>query len=189
MTRKGEELEATAELTIEDKLRQIASVTARAYLVALQETGILRRACKAAQCSTYMPTYWRRHVEHFAELEQLARRLGEESLIEAAYTRAVDGVARWKFTGKGELIRNPDTDEPYVEYEYSDRLLERLLEAARPELFKTKAVEGDVALNLTVIVEDLRLAEAPVDVTPSAPPASAPEPLPPGARDPNTPNW
>src|SRR5262245_59399518 len=113
-------MEASQDLSIEAKLRQIASPTARAYLKALTETGIMRRACKAALCSNHMPTYWRRHVEHFADLEREARRLGEESLIDAAYTRAVDGVERLKFSSKGEAIMDPRTDEPYVEREYSD---------------------------------------------------------------------
>ena len=59
-----------------------------------------------------------------------------------AYRRAVEGVAKKKFDGKGEAVVDPTTGLPYVEHLYSDKLLMMLLKRYRPEEYAETSLVG-----------------------------------------------
>ena len=78
-----------------------------------------------------------------------AQAAANEMLEAEARRRATQGVERMKFY-KGEPIIDPRTGKPYIEHEYSDRLLELALKAHMPDKYvdrqeiKTREVTGDV---------------------------------------------
>jgi hypothetical protein len=101
----------------------------RAYLFALAQHGVVRRAAATAMIHETLPWVWRQRDEAFVHLEEQARRLGGESLEKELYRRAVEGVDRPIYY----LGRKVDTVK-----EYSDTLLIVALKATFPERYKER---------------------------------------------------
>lgn len=114
----------------------------RAYLLALSRTGIILRACKAAEISHALPWVWRQDDAVFVTLEAQARKLGAERLVQEAYRRAVEGIDKPIYY-EGKRI---DTLK-----EYSDTLLIFLLKGALPDVYRERMeLTGDRTRPLTV---------------------------------------
>ncbi len=102
-----------------------------AFIEALAEKGIVTDACKVAGFSRDYAYEVRGKDEIFAMLWN-------------------DAIAR-----SGEPIIDPETKEQYVEYEYSDGLLTKMLAAYMPEMFGEKKEikhSGNVTANIVTIV-------------------------------------
>lgn len=110
-----------------------------AFLSALRITGIVKRACFAASISRSRVYELRSAAPDFAAAWDEALEDATDTLEQEARRRAIQGVQRYKFDKHGNALKNPVTGEYYVEHEYSDTLLIRLLEANRPEKFKPRS--------------------------------------------------
>lgn len=101
------------------------------FLAVLRKTGIVAKACKEAGI-TYKQAYHRRNTDdEFAMEWRMALDEAIESLEEAAWTRARDGVkvlkpiyAGGKYVGDQEITQ------------YSDTLLMFLLKAHKPQMYR-----------------------------------------------------
>jgi len=120
----------------------ISAPKKRAYLLALSRTGVILRACKAAEISHALPWVWRQDDEVFVLLEQQARKLGAEVLVQEAYRRAVEGIDKPIYY-EGKRV---DTLR-----EYSDTLLIFLMKGALPDIYRERyEISGDKSRPLTV---------------------------------------
>ena len=146
----------------------------RGFLRRYAETGKKRQSARDAGIhpDTLYSSAWR-DDEEFQEAVEVARRMAGDLLEEEMLRRAIDGVARYQFNSRtGEPLRHPDICDcghrrdrhveehacvdcscsdfeaaPYVEHEYSDRLLERLAMAHLPERYATSRLNvGSVAM-------------------------------------------
>lgn len=98
----------------------------------------MQPACDAAGVSRQTVQHWRKTVKGFEELYQETYHKATEGVYEnAAYNRAINGVRQF-VVQKGELVRHPDTKEFVTKIEYSDGLLEKLLEARAPDKYRQK---------------------------------------------------
>ncbi|HRE45504.1 MAG TPA: hypothetical protein PKY87_16235 [Terricaulis sp.] len=101
------------------------------YSAAAQRAGIAR-----ATLYRYMDD-----DEGFKKACQDAYETGTDALEDEAQRRGVRGVRRMKFyKGQPIMVPNPDDPDgdpiPYTEHEYSDTLLQRQLDARRPEKYR-----------------------------------------------------
>jgi hypothetical protein len=124
-------------------------------LAAYSVCGSIARAVKlAGSCRATHYKALKHSARYRAAFEQ-AQETFADLLRQAAVHRAIRGVPRLKFY-KGRVIQAPildaegrpvmdeqgePTSGPYVEYEYSDALLIRLLQARCPEFKKTVCLE------------------------------------------------
>lgn len=94
-----------------------------------------------------------------------ARREADDRIELIAMRRAFKGVARKKFTGKGEPIIDPATGEQYVEREYSDMLMALILRARikryrnRQEITHGGEMENTVHVDFGVTAEQRESAQ------------------------------
>jgi hypothetical protein len=110
--------------------------TAKAKVVFLKvyrECGIVGPAAEAAHVSRQTIYVWREHDEEFAVAMNAAREEALDAIEHEAYRRAVLGVPQERpITARGEVIGT------YTITEYSDRLLELVLKANRPEKYRER---------------------------------------------------
>lgn len=144
------------------------------FLSAFMLCGDVLTAARKTGISAQRVFGWlRRNTDGFIERYQRAEEIAGAVLESEAFRRAVRGVPRHKFF-KGELITvwvdkrtgqtaaiddqtgrgNPDQYElrPYVEHEFSDTLLLKLLQARMPDKYKDRSaveVAGDVFDRMT----------------------------------------
>lgn len=102
------------------------------FLKCLEQGWTIGRACKEVRVSRNAIYNWRNEDESFAVEWDAAVELGTDLLEEEAIRRGRDGVERGIYY-KGTRIAK--------EREYSDRLLETILRARRPEKFNTTRTE------------------------------------------------
>ena len=149
----------------------------RAYLGAFIETwGNRSRAAKAAGISTSTAYRWEHGYSYrgpdaaFVAAIEVARRIAARKLEDMAIVRATEGMKRYRFSSKGEILRFPDHCEcdharerhavgengdrgscvecscraflgaPYYESEVSDRLLQTLLRAKLPQEYAERVL-------------------------------------------------
>ena len=106
---------------------------APAFLKALEESGVIAKAARAAHISRVAVWERRQNDEDFRAKFEAAQTAGALLLEEEAVRRAKDGVRRMKFNPKtGEPYIDPATGQPYVEHEYSDAILMALLKRHFP---------------------------------------------------------
>ena len=127
------------------------------FLRALESTGSVFRACQIARLPRATAYRWRDADREFASAWQRSQQLGSDALQDEAIRRAVEGTARKKFY-KGQPIIDPETGEQYVEYDYSDALLIRMLEARRPDLFKPRS---DMPVGTHIQVHTMQVCTTP----------------------------
>ena len=122
----------------------------RAFLAAYSVSGVIAVAARAAKVPRVMHYMWHRDNKDYRLAFQDAKGEAIDALEEEARRRAKDGVRRVKFykgtplmipafNEAGEMIKDAKGEIvmfPYYEHEYSDRLLEFILTAARPKKFK-----------------------------------------------------
>lgn len=119
---------------------------AKGFLKAFSRTGIVTDAAKAAKIDRDSVYNLARRSPDFRQAMEDAREQAADMLEKEAYRRAKTGLVRKKFTGKGEAVIDPGTNEQYVEREYSDTLLIFLLKGMRPEKFRDN-YQADVKLD------------------------------------------
>ena len=115
------------------------------FLTTLAETGNLKLACRAADCSRSVA---KRHYEGdpaFAAAWNEAMEEAADGLEAEAFRRAVNGVEE-PVLSMGKVVIDPATDKVMTVRKYSDKLLELLLRACNPK-FKTVAVIPQAALD------------------------------------------
>jgi hypothetical protein len=124
----------------------------RAFLDALSITGVVTDACRAAGVARKTAYHWRYGDSEFADAWDEAIATAADGLESEARRRAVDGVEEPVFH-RGQLVfkRDADTGEvlrdkhgepiPATVSRRSDRLLEILLAAKRPEQFGRKSLD------------------------------------------------
>lgn len=105
-----------------------------AFLAAYAVSGLIGKAAKAAGCDRSSHQYWLDNDPEYPAKFSSAQDDANEVLEAEARRRAVQGTERMKFY-KGEPIIDPRTKKPYIEHEYSDRLLELGLKAHLPEKY------------------------------------------------------
>ena len=136
--------------TREDKKRH-----QQAFLAAFSAIGIMTKAAKAAKVSPCQPYEWLKedglHGDEFRRLYAEAEKHAGEALEAEARRRAVDGLKRFKFHN-GTPIIDPETEQPYFEYEYSDTLLIFLMKGVMPDKYRERQ---SVDLNSKVEVKDV----------------------------------
>lgn len=81
-----------------------------------------------------------------------------DTLEAEARRRALNGLPRKKFTGKGEAVIDPATGKQYVEHEYSDALMQFLLRVRR--YGEKKHVEVTGKDGAPIQVEDIEQVRA-----------------------------
>lgn len=125
-----------------------------AFIEALAETGIVTDAAKIAGFSREYAYEVRGKDEVFAMLWNDAIAQSSDVLLREARRRAVDGVRR-KIFYKGAPVIDPETGSQYIEAEYSDGLLSKMLAAYMPEMFSDKKEvkhSGEVGVRLVRIL-------------------------------------
>ncbi len=95
-------------------------------------------AAQKAQCGRTMHYEWLKKDPDYPALYADAMEQAADRLEQEALRRAVVGLRRLKFGKDGVPLVDPETGQPYVEYEYSDTLLIFLLKGARPEKFRER---------------------------------------------------
>jgi len=108
----------------------------KAFIACMRDTGNVRESCDAAGITRTSAYNQRKADEEFAAMWDEAMEDAADSLEQEARRRAQEGVRKMKFLRDGTPIINPETGTPYIEHEYSDRLMEFLLKGARPDKFR-----------------------------------------------------
>jgi hypothetical protein len=126
----------------------------RAFLTAFSLTANVSGAARAANVGRTQVYAWQEHDETFALEMQQAREEAYDRLEAEALRRAVEGVTRERpIYSRGEQVGTE------IVTEYSDRLLEVLLKAARPGRFRENTrVEHTGADGGPIRVNDDRFA-------------------------------
>lgn len=108
----------------------------RRFLAAYCGCGIITKAAVEAEVSRNAHhTVWMldpAYQEAFKEAQEESA----DTLEEEAWRRAVDGTEKLKFNKAGEALVDPRTGDWYVEHEYSNDLLWKLLMANRPDKYR-----------------------------------------------------
>jgi hypothetical protein len=102
----------------------------RKFLNSLAFRPVIAFACRCVNVSDESVRKWRKLEPAFDEAVKRALEIGEDSVLEAALTRAVDGVPKAIFGKEDQIIG--------VEMKYSDGLAEMLLKGFRPQRFREK---------------------------------------------------
>ena len=135
---------------------QIAALQ-RAVLTRLAIHGVMTTACREARCSYGTFKKWREQNPVFEEQVQLALRSASDRIVLEAHRRGVGGHDEPVIhQGQVQYVTEPVWDEaaqewkrqyvlgedgkpiPLTTKKYSDRLLEKMLEARGPDEFKRK---------------------------------------------------
>lgn len=107
----------------------------RIFLRVYCQCWSITQAAEASGLSIWAHYYWKRTDALYRRAFFLAWKIAGDRCEEEAYRRAVTGLRRLKFGPKGKPLIDPATRQPYVEHEFSDRLLERLLKAFKPHRY------------------------------------------------------
>lgn len=128
------------------------TISQHTLLEAYRKVGVVARAAEIAGVHRMTHCHWRANNEGYRQVyEEITADLADD-LEQAARTRAIKGVRQVKFTKSGEPLRDPRKHDPetglvkdefkddpwYYENTYSDRLLELLLKAKKPDEFRER---------------------------------------------------
>lgn len=121
----------------------LLTVKARAFLAAYRTCGVLTQAAAHAGIGLRSHYYWLEKSEPYKREFRLAAIEAADNVEAEVRRRAMFGTRRYKFTPAGQPILKPgvsadDPDPWYYELDYSDRLLEILMRAKRPDEFGHK---------------------------------------------------
>jgi hypothetical protein len=130
------------------------------FLKCLGDTASITDACKYAEIGRTTAYRWRAKNDDFRKAWDEAQELGTDALEDEAIRRASQGVAKKKFTAKGEPVIDPETGKQYVEHDYSDTMLIFMLKARRPDKFKDRneTMLGGVPGKPVEVIEIIRPA-------------------------------
>jgi len=129
---------------------------AQMFLRTLAATCDVSAACRAAMIPRKLAYRHKQSDPEFAAAWADAKEQAIDSLEGVAYRRAATGDPRLQFIRSGPMagspIIDPATGDPYVERDYSDALMIKLLAAHRPEVYAERArVELSGTVNTGVI--------------------------------------
>lgn len=113
--------------------RPITAKQRAAFLQFFSETGNVSQAAEAAGFNRVSAYRLRHNDPDFAKAWKEAEERAADMLEAEARRRAVEGTERYVIA-QGKLVNGPD-GKPLIERAYSDRLLEILLRAHRPDKF------------------------------------------------------
>lgn len=113
--------------------RPITAKQKATFLKFFSETGNATQAAEAAGFSRATAYRARHNDPDFAKAWDEAEERAADMLEAEARRRAVEGTERYVIS-QGKLVNGPD-GKPLIERAYSDRLLEMLLRAHRPDKF------------------------------------------------------
>lgn len=154
-------------------LSLIHNTRKRRFLIHYAQCGNVSKAARKVGVARKTHYSWYEKDPVYQEQFQYADEIATDRLEEEATRRAVEGVGKLKFY-KGAPIMIPcDKDDenavlmegpdgtpmwqrPYVEHEYSDRLLTVLLKARRPEKYMQQP-KTNVSINQTVNKNQINL--------------------------------
>lgn len=122
------------------------------FLKAYRKTGSVARACMVTGRHRVTHSKWLKTNEFYrSAFDEMTAELADD-LEEAARARAIDGCRQIKFTKHGDPLKDPrkhdadgnvlpewEHDPWYYETTYSDRLLELLLRAKKPEEYRERS--------------------------------------------------
>lgn len=120
----------------------------RKFLAAYRLVGVIRAGCDAANVSRNMVDYARQNDETFRQAFDDARDHAADLLEEEARRRAELGTQKLAISG-GKVVLHDG--KPVMITEYSDRLMELMLKAVKPERFRERIEHsGDPARPVVV---------------------------------------
>lgn len=141
----------------EPSIRTVELAAQAAFLAAFQDCGSIRRAALAACVSRSQVYAWMDENPEFKNAVDASRQQICGLIDDELFRRAIHGTARLKFH-EGKVIKvsvkqadGTTVDEPYVEFEYSDRCLELLAKANNPAKYREKIdhrLDGEVVLKV-----------------------------------------
>jgi hypothetical protein len=108
----------------------------KAFLAAYRLTGNITTAAAAAKTGRRSHYDWLTEEEYALEFEDATDEAGDRLEAEAR-RRAVEGIERLVFY-QGQVVVDKK-GKPIIIREYSDRLLETMLKAKRPEQYRDNA--------------------------------------------------
>lgn len=114
----------------------MADVNQSVFLSVYKETCSITEACRRCGFGRATIYDWLKNDEGFRGRFDSARELAFAALEDEAVRRAMHGIRRYKFH-EGKPIRT-QAGEHYYELEFSDRLMEVLLRANRPEKYRER---------------------------------------------------
>jgi hypothetical protein len=128
------------------------------FLAEYAQTGSIKRGAAAIGCSVGA-IYMRRAQDiNFKNAMQEALECYRDILQTEAHRRAVEGVPRLQFDKEGTMLRYPAdypdpelAGKPYIEHEYSDNLLVRLLKKYDPAFRDKLEVEKTIRKAVLII--------------------------------------
>lgn len=129
----------------------------RKFLAAYRKLGVITYAARAAKVSRETHYHAQHTSEAYRQAFRDAHREAHDELEMEARVRATEGVKKLVlYKGQPVVVKDADGNEHYLyEFEKSDRLLIRLLEAGDPERYAkrtevTGVGGGDVAVKIDV---------------------------------------
>jgi hypothetical protein len=127
------------------------------FLKVFGKTANITSAAKAAKVGRTIVYVWQEHDPEFAVAMQQAREEAYDRLEGEALRRAVEGLPR-----KRPIFSNGQIVDWEVYREYSDRMLELLLKASRPEKYRERydVTTGGQPIVKAYAAEDLELLGA-----------------------------
>ena len=138
---------------IDDPIARAATQTA--FLAAFLELANEHGACRAVSLDRTTVRWWAEHDEGFGLRYEQTKAGINDTLLGEAYRRGVQGVAE-PVISQGKLVYGDD-GRPLTVQKYSDRMLELLLKARRPE-FRDKS-QVDLTSNGQTVGQSLPLAD------------------------------
>lgn len=158
----------STEVELEDGTTVTLNNKQVAFLAAFSECGNIRQAAAVADIYRTSHYKWIHESDDYVKAFEYAKRDAADLLEQEARRRAVEGVRQYKFTKDGTPILKPgasldDPDPYYCEHVYSDKLMELLLRANRPEKFRDRVSQeitgaGGGPVEVTQAVRQLALA-------------------------------
>lgn len=109
----------------------------RAFLAAYADIGTITHAAAAAGIHRNTVSEWCEADPAFADAFEEAKAAFADLLEREARRRAVDGVEEYVLH-HGKVVRDPETGEYLKRRTYSDRLMELMLKAKRPDEYKER---------------------------------------------------
>jgi hypothetical protein len=164
------------EVTLPDGRTGTLTDTQCAFLAAFRATGFIGRSSDAVGIDRANHSIWRNEDAFYSAAFEAAKEDIADEMESAARDRAIKGVTNIKFAKNGTPIIDPRkcdengkirkewADDPwYYEHQYSDKLLELLLRAKRPNEFRSNfshevSGPGGAPMELDVAARQMAIA-------------------------------
>ncbi|MES2360129.1 MAG: hypothetical protein V4529_17440 [Gemmatimonadota bacterium] len=114
-------------------MQRRTQIAQKTFLAMLERTANITASAEAAGVTNQCIYLWQEKSDEFAAACQAARESAYDRLEAEALRRAVDGVVR-----KRPIVVGREVVDYEIITEYSDRLLEVLLKACRPDKYRER---------------------------------------------------